>query len=302
MAAAQQRGMGQFYVLAAAVLWGTTGTAQALAPQGCNSLVIGASRMLIASLILLPLAFSRGDLQRVTQCRFFPLFMAAAFSAGYQLCFFSAVAKTGVAVGTVVGISSSPIAGGLLGYLFRSERLYGRWFVAITLAITGCALLTITGNESVHIDPVGILLAIGSGCCYAGMALVLKETLETANPMGVMALVFTLAALMLFPALLLSDLRWLWQPRALMVMAHLGIVATVFPYLFFAKGIQTTTISTATVLTLAEPMTATTLGIVLLGERLDFQSCLGLASIFLGLAFLIFMEQWQHRKNSGACL
>ncbi len=302
MAASQQKGIGLFYVLAAAVLWGTTGTSQALAPLGSNPLVIGALRMLVASLILLPLAFSRGDLQGSKQCRFIPLFLVAAFSAGYQLCFFSAVAKTGVAVGTMVGTSSSPIAGGLLGYLFRSERLYGRWFIAIILTITGCALLIFNDNKSIQIDSIGILLAIGAGCCYAAMALVLKEALETAKPMGVMALVFTLAALMLFPALLVSDLQWLWQPRSLMVMAHLGVVATVIPYLFFARGIQTTTVSTATLLTLAEPMTAATLGILLLGERLDFQSCLGLTSIFGGLAFLIFMEQWQNRKNNGASL
>ena len=133
---------GHWFVLAAAVLWGTTGTAQAFAPVGFDPLVIGALRLLVGGLALLALAVGRRELGNLRDWKLWPTLLAAIFTAGYQVCFFAAVAKTGVAVGTVVGIGSAPIAGGLLGMLFRGEKLGQRWILATSLAICGCTFLS----------------------------------------------------------------------------------------------------------------------------------------------------------------
>ncbi|HFQ93738.1 MAG TPA: hypothetical protein ENK32_06995, partial [Anaerolineae bacterium] len=49
---------GQWFVLAAAVLWGTTGTAQAFAPAGAHPLSVGAMRLLVGGVALFTLARS----------------------------------------------------------------------------------------------------------------------------------------------------------------------------------------------------------------------------------------------------
>jgi len=67
-----------------------------------------------------------------------PLVAGAVAVAGYQLAFFSAVARTGVAVGTMVAIGSAPMLAGLLAWLVRGERPPGRWYAATLLALTGC--------------------------------------------------------------------------------------------------------------------------------------------------------------------
>ncbi len=46
------------FILAAAVLWGTTGTAQALAPQSAQPLAIGSLRLLVGAL---PWEFTPGS-------------------------------------------------------------------------------------------------------------------------------------------------------------------------------------------------------------------------------------------------
>ena len=46
-------------VLAAATLWGTTGTSQALAPAGSTPLVIGTMRITVGSIVLILLALGR---------------------------------------------------------------------------------------------------------------------------------------------------------------------------------------------------------------------------------------------------
>lgn len=281
---------GHWYVLAAAVLWGTTGTAQAFAPAGFDPLVIGALRLLVGGGALLGLAMVRRELGCLADWKFWPTLLAAIFTAGYQLCFFAGVAKTGVAVGTVVGIGSAPIAGGLLGLLFRGEKLSRRWVLATLLAIIGCSLLSLAGGE-VAIDPLGILLAIGAGVFYAAFTLVLKGLLENHSSIAVTAVVFCLGALLLSPLLLQADTNWLLQPRAIAVALHLGLTATALAYLLFAHGLKTIPVSTAVTLSLAEPMTEATLGIVVLGELLNSQAFFGICLIFAGLAVLLLKRK-----------
>jgi len=75
--------------------------------------------------------------------------------------FFAAVAKTGVAVGTVVGIGSAPIIAGLIGFFFLGQRPGRRWGGATFLAIIGCSLLALSSSQTdVQINPIGLLLAL----------------------------------------------------------------------------------------------------------------------------------------------
>lgn len=284
MTASQARS-GTLFVLLAAALWGTTGTAQALAPAGFDPKVIGALRLLVGGVGLLGLALYRKELGDLRDWSWRPVLLAAAFTASYQLCFFAAVAKTGVAVGTIVGIGSSPIAGGLLGLIFRGEKPGRRWLMATVLAIIGCILLGLSGGE-VKVDPLGILLALGAGLSYAAYALVIKGLLEKHSPNAVMALVVCAGAIMLSPMLVNCEFTWLLQPRTIGVVLHLGLATMALSYWLFARGLMNVPVATAVTLSLAEPMTAATLGILVLGEQLDTQAFFGIALIFSGLAVL----------------
>lgn len=292
---------GIFFILGAALLWGTTGTAQSFAPAGFDPTVIGFLRLLIGGAALLALALWHRELGRLSDWPLRPLLLAALFTASYQICFFAAVKLTGVAVGTIVGIGSAPIAGGLLGFLFRGERPRRRWWFATLLAITGCSLLSL-GGETLAVNPLGILLAIGAGASYAIYTLVIKGMLEERSPNAVMALVTCVAALFLAPLLVGRDLAWLVQPRAILVALHLGLMTMALSYWLFARGLQRVEVGVATTLSLAEPMTAGTLGILLLGEPMTAQALSGIALIFGGLALLVLPVGVVMRRLAGSHL
>ena len=101
-----------------------------------------------------------------------------------------------------------------------------------------------------------------------------------------MAVVFCLGAVLLSPLLFAADLAWLGQPRGLAVALHLGLIATAAAYALFARGLRAVPVATAVTLSLAEPLTAGALGVVLLGERLTGPAVLGIGLLFGGLALL----------------
>ncbi len=272
----------------AAVLWGTTGTAQAFAPAGTQPMTVGTIRLLFGAVTLTLLAAYRrelGDARHWQAWLRWTTILAAVGVALYQVLFFAAVARTGVAVGTIVGIGSTPIAAGILVLLWYRERPGTRWIFATILAILGCSLLILTGG-SIQIDPVGILLAIGAGASYALYTLMSKELLNQYPTGTVLTITFLMGVVFLLPVLLLGDLSWLANPIGLGVALHLGVITVGFAYLLFAMGLCTVPVATAATLTLAEPLTAALLGVTLLGEVLNWPAVVGIGLILGGLLLL----------------
>jgi DME family drug/metabolite transporter len=99
-------------------------------------------------------------------------------------------------------------------------------------------------------------------------------------------LVAFVEAVLLAPLLLVADLSWLAQPRGLAVALHLGLVATAAAYILFARGLMAIPVAAAVTFSLAEPLTAGNLGVVLLGEQPTTSAVLGTGLIFGGLVLL----------------
>ena len=278
----RSRGPGPWLILVAAALWGTTGTARALGPAGADPLSVGAIRIIIGGALLAVIAIAlRGDPRRLAAG---PTVVAAASVAAYQLAFFSSVAILGVALGTIIAIGSAPIATGLLSAL-RGDPPTRRWYVATVAAVLGVTLLALPGAGPA-LEPRGVLLALTAGTGYALYATCAKTLLRTSPPLTVMAAAFAGGAILLLPVAARSDLGWLAEPGGLLVALHLGIVTTAIAYALFGRGLRLVPTTTAATLSLFEPLTATILGMVVLGERLTPLQSLGAVAILAGVAVI----------------
>jgi len=277
---------GVWLILMAALLWGTTGTSQALAPVGASPMTLGALRLAAGGVTLLAVALARGGFRGSGRWPLVATLCAGGFVAAYQLTFFAAVKATGVAVGTMVAIGSSPMVAGILAFAFRGERPGRRWMTATVLAIAGCILLVMAGGGGISVNPLGVLLALGAGASYAAYTLAIKTLLDGRSPDAVMAVVFCVGALILSPLLAGADITWLADIRGALVILHLGVIATAAAYLLFARGLETVPVAGAVTLSLAEPLTAAILGVVVVGERLTPTALCGIALLFGGLALL----------------
>lgn len=285
-------------VLIAAVCFGTTGTAQALGPDEARAVAVGSGRIALGGGLLVLLASLHARRERAARGRSghdgaplrpLPLPMligTGACVAAYQLCFFAAVQRTGVAVGTVVAIGSGPAFAGALGRLVAHEDPGRRWAVATALACAGVSLLVL-GGGSADVSADGVLLALGAGAGYAAYTVLSKLLLRDGHrPERVMAGAFGSGGLLLLPVLVVTAGPWLWSPGGAAMIAFLGVVPTAFAYVLFARGLRELSAGETATITLAEPLTATLLGAVVLGERPGLVAIAGGGLVLAGLLAL----------------
>ncbi|MGH9117290.1 MAG: DMT family transporter [Acidimicrobiales bacterium] len=285
-------------VVAAAILWGTTGTAQALGPDDASPTAVGAARLVVGGVLLGIVAVARGWLRGgIRGWALGPTLVAGAAMAAYQPFFFGGVARIGVAVGTVVGIGSAPVFAGLLGIAVRGERPGRRWLLSTALAVAGTVLLVGTGDRT-DVEPLGVALALGAGASYAVYVLATKLLLDAGHPSSpVVAVTFILAGGLLVPVAAMAGVGPLASVDGIAMVAHLGVLTVAVAYLLFGRGLTAVGVGTAGTLTLAEPATAATLGILVLGERPGPAVIVGVLMIGAGLVMLVSIEGASVRRS-----
>lgn len=271
-------------VLLAAILFGTTGTAQALGPDDLSPLTVGAARIVLGGGLLAVLA-----LLTTRPAARMPLglvLLAGAAVALYQVTFFEAVDRTGVAVGAVVAIGTGPVVAGLLERAVGGPWPGRRWLGATVLAVGGIAALGLSGGDTT-VSPTGVGLALVSGTAYAAYTVVAKRVLvRGVPPVRLMGAAFGSAAVLLLPVLALGDTAWLHEGRGVALAAYLALGPTVVAYVLFARGLRHLAASEVTTIVLAEPVTATILGVTALDETLGVASGAGVVLVLAGIAML----------------
>jgi DME family drug/metabolite transporter len=279
-------------IVAACLLWGTTGTAASLMPQEVSPLAIGAATMGIGGVLLF--AVNGRVAVRALRNRDARRWLAAG-SLGvlvYPLAFYSSMDAAGVAIGNVVSLGTGPLFAALWEWLFERRGLSRRWAVSTTIALTGVLLLGFGGVErrgGDGSDPVaGILLGLLAGAAYAWYTYASTRAIAAGHPgRAAMAGVFGIGAVLLLPVLLVTGAPLLGSGTAIGVMTYLAIGPMFVAYLLFGYGLRTIRSSSATTLTLLEPVVATLLAVAVVGERPGPVAWAGLVLILVGIAVLV---------------
>lgn len=281
-------GRASLAVLAAAVLFGTTGTAQELGPHGLDPLAVGAARIVLAGALLAGLAALRGAYRGVSRP---PLGVVAAGAVGvalYQLGFFTGVRLAGVAIGTVVALASCPVWTGVLGWLLDRRRPSKRWAAATALAVVGVVVLVLASGAAGGRDiALGVLPALLAGLGYGMYAIAGSRLIASGQRSdGAMGWLFGAGGLLLLPVLALTWPGGLATSGGLVVVGYLALIPTVLAYLLFGFGLSLLPAATVATLNLAEPVVAATLGVAVLGEPVTVGGACGALLVLVGLGVL----------------
>ena len=276
-----------FKVLTSAILFGTVGTAIAYAPENAGGSALGIGRLAIGAVLLLIFmpVFGGKRANFFVHAKKKSVFFMAVGAAAFQPFFFSATTSNGVALSTLLAVGCIPIFTGILSAIIFHERFSALWFGATSLAIFGLAL-RFSGEIKVE-STLGVFMAFGAGLSVAIYVNATKVAMRNhSNPTELAATAYLIGSLFLTPLLISEDLSWLGSIRGVLVVLYLGSIGMAVANIFQLYGLRKMSPSSAGTLALAEPLTATILGITLLNESLTTVSFIGLAIVSVALIWL----------------
>ncbi len=285
----------------ACLLWGTTGTTATLFPDDVSPLAIGAATMGLGGVLLFITAprLSRGVLRDAFGRRW-----AAIGAIGvvvYPLAFYTGMDLVGVAVGNVVALGSGPVFAALIEWIVERQPLSTRWLVSTALAVLGITLLALGRQEggdagaSPALAALGVGVGLLAGFAYALYTYASSRAIRAGHPSrGVMGGMFGLGALPLLVVLAVGGgpLAQSWTSVGLVGYLVLGPMFVA--YLLFGIGLRSVRSSTATTITLLEPVFATVLAVLVVGERLSAVGWVGFGLVLIGLAVLVSARRGAH--------
>ncbi|EJA7359930.1 EamA family transporter [Vibrio alginolyticus] len=275
--------LGTLSILFASTLWGTTGTAASLAPD-VSALAIGAFSMGIGGFMQACLSAKslKRDFRKVVHKKKTLLISIIAL-ATYPLAFYSSMRFAGVAIGTVISISTAPFFSALLECLFsRNQTITKRWMMSFAIGVIGITLLLASESSANSLfdhdmKHWGVLLGLLAGLTYAiyswGVKAMIDHGIESQTAMGS---VFGIGGVLLLPTLFITGDNLFASSTNTTVMLYMALIPMGLGYVAFGFGLRFVTASGASILTLFEPVIAAALAVAIVGEEISFIGWVGI--------------------------
>ncbi|WP_036028240.1 EamA family transporter [Leptolyngbya sp. PCC 6406] len=164
--------------------------------------------------------------------------------------------------------------------LAHSRRaLDGLW---VALAAGGILLLTpLPGSD---LDPLGVVLALGAGGCWAAYILLSARVGKTFQGSEGLAMALGAGALVVLPLALAQSGLQLFSPPLLGLGLGVAMLASALPYSLEMAALRRLPIKVFGVLMSLEPAMASFLGLILLGEQLSPQMIAAIALVSIAAA------------------
>ncbi len=208
---------------------------------------------------------------------FLGLFVLAIISLINTFTFFYSYKNTTIA-NAVLTHYTAPIMVALLSPIFLKEKLTIKILIAVFLATTGlwimldmslkefCELL-IAGDR----NTAGIFAGLLSGFAYALLVIIIRVIAQKVNPLVMTFFQNLTIAVILLPFMDFSVNFY----SALWALLIMGIVhSTIAPVLYF-RGMKDVNANRAAILGYLEPVCAIFLGIIFLGEIINYKTIIG---------------------------
>lgn len=279
------------FLVAASVLWGTTGLAASFVDERVSPIAIGAATMGVGGLLLFATsARSSVGVMRSRDAR--PWLIAAVVGiAVYPIAFYWAMDEAGVAIGNVVALGSGPVFAAVLETVVDRSRLGRRWLISTGMAVAGIVILSTSrdeGRDEAGNIPLGVILGLIAGAAYALYTFSTARIIANGSPgRAVMGASFGLGAVVLAPVVVLFSTHLTGRGETIAIIAYLAIGPMFVAYVLFGRALTSLRSTTVTTITLLEPVIATMLAVAVIGERLQWWGWVGLFLILIGVSVLV---------------
>jgi drug/metabolite transporter (DMT)-like permease len=184
-------------LLTTIVIWGFGFAAIRVALPGYGPLGLSLARLVVASVVLIPIAALRGV--RSPPVRDLPVLMVTSFCGmtAYQLLINRA--EVTVSSGTTgLLAATSPALTALSATVLLRERLTTRGWVGLLVALTGVSVISVAGSAGIHFESAALLVLL-AGLSQSCFFLIQKRLLTRYTSLALTTYAMTLGAVMLIP-------------------------------------------------------------------------------------------------------
>jgi DME family drug/metabolite transporter len=285
------RRLGFLFVALSAIIFGSLGVATkgVFSVAATNAYSITLLRAVIAGLACLAIcALALGKRAfRVARRDIRTMVLAGLVMALYQVTFVLALNLANVTIAALVTLCTVPVFAAMLSRWALGETLRPSTLLALVCAIAGVALLVgFDGGERGPNPWMGVALALVSALSFGLFQVCGRMLANRYHPMQTLSVFFLVAALALLPIALANGFVTAYPPVGWLLLAHLGLGISVAGYALLVLGLRTTPVTTATIVSLLEPLTSTLLAWLLLGERLGPLGIFGAALLLSAMAIV----------------
>jgi drug/metabolite transporter, DME family len=257
----------------AGLLWGTGGIAgtELGRAAGLSPLAVAALRLLTGGGLIAAFRLVPRRRWPTGQAAWRRIALTGLLAAAFQAAYFAAVSLTSVSLATLVTIGGAPVIVQAAELTLGRRRLEPAGIATTGLALAGLGLLV--GLPSGDFGTLALLgsagMALVSSAGFAAITLLGEAPVPGLDAETVTGFSFTLGGLVLLPMAAAGGLAFRPGLAPFGWLAVLGVGPTALAYTLYFRGLQSAPASTAALLSVLEPLTATVLSVLLLGNRLS---------------------------------
>jgi drug/metabolite transporter (DMT)-like permease len=182
----------------------------------------------------------------------------------------------------------------LLSVPILKERITGAKAVAVVIAFTGCVLCTGVLTDMGSLNILGVAFGALSGACFSVYVIGSKFTAE--RGCSVATVLFYTSLVCCVGIAPFSDLPDAFgiigsSTDALLIVVGMGLLLTLLPFVLFNVSLKWIEAGKASVLSYAEPLAATVIGMAMYGEAVTVPTVIGMAMILFALIVINRREE-----------
>lgn len=275
-------------VMLAAICWGISGgIAAILMNKGWDPIVISFYRGVVGFICFFAWLLIHFRQNWNLSLRLFVWSILAGLGVSGNFAFyFVSIQASSIAVAATL-MYTAPLFVLLISLLLRIER--STWFKwgCIFGVLLGIILLTgVYNTESISVSFLGAAAGLSAGLSYALFIFGFKNASSIGKQQTVLTIAFFSFCLILFlfmdkdeaaSVLISSDIGWFLL---------LGVVGAGISFIFYVIGIRWTAPSTASMVAMVEPVTASLFGVLIIGDHMTFIQLIGMVFILVTITAL----------------
>ena len=282
---------GYLLIAGAACMWGTIGIFFSVLHYnfGMSALTIGILRASLATLLLAcVLVIWKRDALRFERALLLPLLLFGLIGiAAFYVLNTEAVFLTNVATASVL-LYLAPAFVTLVAWRVWHEPLDSRKIIAVVLAFIGCAVVARAYDPSaLSLNFIGLLFGLAAGLTYALYTIFAKFALQDHSMWTALTYSMLFGTIFLLPLQSPNNFTVLIdRPQVWIFIGILILGPTLGSYIFYNAALHHVPASNASIVATIEPVVASTIAFIFLGERLEVMQMVGGAMVIAGSLIL----------------